>query len=368
MQCRLLIWSLFLFLCLGCRAQAQDPQGGSPQDNKTATTSATAAKVAPDAAVITAEGLCDTSYLPGAKPAPMEDTSNTGNTPNKETTLASSIAADATCKTVVTRAQFETLVHALNPQLPPDGQQRLAERYPDLLLHAQKIHELGVDRDPVFVERIKYTYLQVLGRMLTQYLQEKANDVSDAEVEQYYKEHPEMFQRVDLLRIFILNHKVYPDEGRPAGSSEPPAHPTPAERATDEVAMKAEAEKIRKEAIAGESFERLQTRAYKVAQDPDDTPNAKLGKLTSDQIPEEYEKAITELPVGKVSELVPAFNGWNIFKVLSRETVPLSEAKPIVQKLRVRESTDMLKTAIKVHLNPEYFNIPANEQKPAGWK
>jgi hypothetical protein len=367
MRCQLLSWGLFLFLCLGCLAQAQESQGGSPPGDKTTTTSASEAKVAPDAGVITIEGLCDTSYLPGTKAAMMEAPKSDTATPNKETSLSSSTAADATCKTVVTRAQFEILVNALNPQMPPDGKHNLAERYPEMLLHGEKIHELGVDQDPVFTERIKFAYLQVLGRILNQYLQEKANDVSDAEVEKYYKEHPESFQRVDLMRIFILNHKVYSQVGQPAGSLAHPEHPTPAESAADAIAMKAEAEKIHKEAVAGVSFEKLQDRAYKVAQDPDDTPPVKLGQLTADQIPAEFEKAVFDLPVGKISDLVPASNGWHIFKVLSKDTVPLSEAKPIVQKLRMRESMDALKTAIKVQLNPEYFTAK-DEQKPIGWR
>ncbi len=373
MHYRCIAWVLFFFLVVGCQSQAQSTPAGLPPENKKVATAATESRVASDAAVITIEGLCNSSFLPGPQSTPMADTakSDTASIPaNQESAGKPSAQADAACKTVITHAQFESLVDALNPQMTPEVRARLAGRYPEMLVYGQRIREMGVEKDPTFEERIKFNYLQLLGKMLQQYLQEKANDVTDAEVAQYYKEQPEKFQRLELMRIFVLNHKVYPDPTPAPGSNSPP-RPTQSQAVldADEVAMRAEAEKIRKEALAGGSFEKLQARAYKFAQDPDDTPEVNLGKTTQDQIPAQYEKAIFELQVGQISDLLADPNGWHIFKVLSKETVPLSEAKPIVQRLRLRESTAALKASFKAELNEEYFGTPKKEQtKPAGWQ
>lgn len=373
MQYRRLAQSLVLFLALGVQSRAQLMPGGPPPDDKTAGTPVPESKIAPDAPVITIDGFCDDRFLPGSRPLDMADSakSETADASAKKESVASASAEPgAACKTVITRARFEILVNALSPKMPPGARARLAERYPDMLLHAEKIRELGVENDPNAAERIKFSYLQILGKYLDQFLQQKANDVSDADVEKYYKEHPASFQRVELMRIFILNHKVYPDSTPlPPGASKSP-RPTQSKEqlAADEAAMKAEAEKIRKEALAGGNFEKLQDRAYKFAQDPDDTPEVKLGKMTPDQVPAEYQKAIFDSPVGQISELEPASNGWHIFKVVSKDTVPLSEAKPIVQKLRMKESQEALKTSIKVQLNSEYFATGEEQTQPAGWR
>jgi hypothetical protein len=360
---RWLVWSL-LFFALGLAAPAQDLPG--PQDQKPAPPPVPESKVPQDAAVITISGLCDTRYLPGTK-APYAQDDSKSDLPSVPTdaTLASVIAADASCKTAITRAQFEILISGLAPNMPPDARRRVAERYPDMLFQAQLLHQLGIDKDPAYVERLKFNYMEMLGRTLVQYLQKKSGDLTDAEIETYYKEHPDNFRRVNMLRLYILNHRVYSDVGLPAGKRNP--HPTPAEAVVDADAMKAEAERLHKEAVAGVSFERLEAAAYKAAHDTDDTPDVKLENLTVDRVPAQYESAVFDLPVGKVSDLVADNNGWNVFKVLSKDTVPLSEAKPIIQKLRMREMTAMLKDGVKADLNDDYFTPPTNKEKP-GWK
>jgi parvulin-like peptidyl-prolyl isomerase len=50
--------------------------------------------------------------------------------------------------------------------------------------------------------------------------------------------------------------------------------------AADEAALKAEAEKIRTRAAAGEDFEKFEDEAYTFAGDPDDTPDTDMGDNT----------------------------------------------------------------------------------------
>src|SRR5437016_1662282 len=73
-------------------------------------------KISPDTPVITVNGVCDQG------------------------------AGAADCKTVVTRAEFEKIVNALQPNMPKQQQKALANQYAMALLLAGKAHEQGLDK------------------------------------------------------------------------------------------------------------------------------------------------------------------------------------------------------------------------------
>jgi parvulin-like peptidyl-prolyl isomerase len=196
--------------------------------------------------------------------------------------------------------------------------------------------------------------LQGASRLLGSHFQHAASQMSDQEVQQYYNDHREMFERVNLLRIFVPKQKgLIPDDRSP---SKPDA--------AQEAAMKVEAEKIQKKAAAGGSFAKLEQEAYAFAGDPEDSPDVKVGKVTRAEAPERYQKAIFELPIGKVSELVPAPDGWHIFKVVSKQTIPMSEARGLIEKLWVKDSTEALKDSGKPEFNSAYFNTSSGGEEP----
>ena len=120
------------------------------------------ANVAPDAPIITIKGLCD-------KPAAG--------------------AASADCKTVVTRAEFEKVIKAVRPNMPKQQMKQLASGYAQLLILAGKAHEFGIDQGADFDEQMYLQRLQVLARLAGERLQKEAAQVSDAEIESYFKEH-----------------------------------------------------------------------------------------------------------------------------------------------------------------------------------
>jgi hypothetical protein len=178
--------------------------------------------------------------------------------------------------------------------------------------------------------------------------------MSDQEVEQFYNGHREMFEQADLLRIFVPKQKgLIPDERAPS-------KPNAAEEAT----MKIEAEKIQRKAAAGGNFAMLEVEAYKFVEDPDDTPDVQVGKVTRAETPERYRKAIFELPVGKVSELVPAPDGWHIFRVVSKRTLPMSEVRGLIEKFWVDDSTAALKNSVKPEFDSAYFNTSTGGEEP----
>lgn len=350
----------FLLFVTGPFAWAQDAQSsGGAADFTGAHPVPTATGVALDDVVISISGFCDRALLVEGTIAPTSPTSaskpDQANPQNKGGAAAAPNAArtkDADCKTEVTRAQFERLTDALGIGQDRSNKIRTAVRYPEVLLYAQKAQELGLEKDPRFQERVKYTYLQLLWQSFSEDLGRTANGISDAEVEQQYRQHPEIFDQVDLLRIFIpseIKHSVTL------------ASPEKVEelRAADEAAMKIEAEKIRRKAAAGGDFEKLETEAYKFAgYGPDDAPDVDLGMTTRSEMPREYTGTVFDLKPGQVSELISAPQGWHIVKVRSRGTIPLSEAKRLLQRLRLQELQDSLKSSIITDFNNAYFNTP----------
>jgi parvulin-like peptidyl-prolyl isomerase len=323
-----LIWVLAVPCLPLARAQSPEPvQNNQTSDKRNSPPSPP--QVAPGTPVITIDGFCEKEPL---------DHGNVGSSQPSHT-----------CRTVITREQFEQLTAVLLPLAPPGAKRQFAQDYPEILLFARKAREIGLDKDPDFQETLKFTILRTLSRGFVKRLQDQAQAISDVEVEKSYKEHPELFESVDLLRIYVPKDKQQ--------SSEPQAK---ADTGAGAVAMKAQAEKIRSQAAAGADFEKLQAAAYTAA-GMSDPPDVNVGKETRATLPLDYQSVVFGLQPGEVSQLVSAPGGYHIFKVVSKQLVPLSEAKAILQALRLKESIAAVKKDIKSQLNEEYFKALQSE-------
>jgi hypothetical protein len=238
------------------------------------------------------------------------------------------------------------------------SKRQLAEAYPRILLFAASARELGLDHDPHFQEMLRFASLRLLSEALTQSMRQKAGDISDAELQKYYDQNPTKFERIELLRIIIPLQKQFV-----SGKQEPVS--------VEETAMKAEAEKIHGAAAAGGDFEQLQQQAFEAAHLKSSSPNVSLGKLVIGRLPLDHQK-VFELDPGQVSELISDSTGYYVYKVVSKEMTPLSQAKPeirnLIQVQKMQASTDALLKNISYQVNADYFGaLPAaSRPKPAG--
>jgi hypothetical protein len=323
-----LVWIMSVpFLSIAWGQSSERPQNSqTPGKENYASASL---QVQPDSPVITIDGFCDRALLEsGLLPADVESNN---------------------CRTAITREQFEKLTATLLPLAPPTAKRQFAQDLPEILLFAHSAREIGLDKDPDFQKTLHFTILRALSRGFVKHLQDQAQAVSDAEIEKSYKEHPEIFERVDVLRIYVPKAKRI---------SEPGARP---DATGGEAAMKAEAEKIRGQAAAGTNFEKLQAQAYAAA-GMTDPPDVHVGKETRGTLPLDYQKAVFSLQPGQVSQLIPAPGGYHIFKVLSKEQVPLAEARAVSQALRMKESIFAVKKNMNAQLNEEYFRaLPSQD-------
>ena len=345
-----LVFMLFTLLALGrmsVHAQAV-PAGNSTPGDKSGLSSSS--NVPPDAAVITIDGLCGSDSYSIAEPDTASKTP--GSTDSKAT--GSSVALNPNCRTIITRAQFEKLASVIAPNQPPHATAELARFYSEQLLFAREARELGIDKDPHFDEILKFTYLQVLARAMNERLA-RQSDMTDAEFAKYYKEHAADFEQVELLQISILKQKSHPS---PSGAT-PQAK---VDTAADEAAMKAEAEKIYSQAVAGGDFATLQEEAYTVAGDPDDAPDADMGVVTRSELGGTQAEVFALQP-GQISKLISGKEAWHIFKVVSKQMMSESDAKRLVTGQRTQAAVDSLKKSVKPRLNDVYFGSSAGSEQ-----
>jgi hypothetical protein len=345
-----LVFTLFTLLALGgtsVHAQAVPAGNSTPGDKSGLSVSR---NVPPDAAVITIDGLCGSDSYSIAEPDAAAKTPASAD--SKAT--GSSVALNPSCRTIITREQFEKLASVVAPNQPPHATAELARFYSDQLLFAREARELGIDKDPHFEEILKFTYLQVLARAMNERLARQA-DMTDAEFAKYYKEHAAEFEQVELLQISIPKQKSHP----PASGSTLQAKVDPA---ADEAAMKAEAEKIYSQAVAGGDFATLQEEAYTVAGDPDDAPDADMGVVTRSVLGSTQAEVFALQP-GQISKLISGKEAWHIFKVVSKQMMSESDAKRLVTGQRTQAAVDSLRKSVKPRLNDVYFGSSAGSEQ-----
>ena len=319
---------------------------------------ASAAKVLPDSPVITIKGICD--HPSGATPS--SDQAKGPESPAADTARKQSGRSSAdsiACKTVVTKAQFENLVEALNPQMPEPARRQLAESYPRLLLFAKKARELGLDQDPRFAESLRFASMQVLTQSLNRYFEEQASKITDSDVEKYYKGNAIKFEREELLRIFV------PKQTREAQKTISGEHSS----TSIDSPMLAVAEKIQARAVAGEDFQKLQKEAFEAASISSGSPSVSTGKIAAVRLPLNHQRVFAMEP-GQVSDIIADPSGYFIYKVLSKQMIPLSQASTEIRQgitsQRVQDATASLTKSIKGELDPMYFGASPGTSRRSG--
>ena len=286
-------------------------------------------EVGPNAIVITIKGLCST-------PAPKAAASKTAP--------ASAATKPAACQTVVTRKQLEMVIETVRPNLQPAQRRMLAQQYVELLLVANAATKAGIEKDPKVKEQIRLSQLQILATSYTRERQQKEGEVPEADIQKYYKEDAAKYERAKLLRIYI---PMVTEEGKPA----------------DTAVSKLLAEKIQQRAAAGEDFDKLQKEAFSAASSKGTPPSADLGERRRGTLPPKQEEAVFSLKAGEVSSALEDGSGFYIYKVISKDTVPLDtvheEMKTTLGRERMREAMEKLRSSVESTFNPAYFGSPA---------
>lgn len=289
------------------------------------------AEVRPDAPIITLNGLCEASHVGSA---------------NKN------------CVSVVTRAEFERMIAAIQPKMAAPARRSFATRYGELVAMAQKAHEMGLDQGQEFEQHMEVARLSILSEELNQALRERTQ-ISDKDVLDYYRQNIATYEEADLQRMFVPRVQQLPTPKNKPSEAEAAAR-----KQESENTMKAEAERLRARAVAGEDFNALQDEAFRLAGIHSGPSNTNLGKTRRSALPPD-QIFVMDLKPGEVSAVIPDLSGYIIYRVGEKTTEPLDQVQDDIRNTlsakRVQEQLQGLLETAKPVLDESYFgsqNIP----------
>ena len=377
-------WLLCVLMGALAWGQAAPGTAAPPQTPPAASAGPTASPAAPadtsaevplTAAVITVDGVCPAQAKTSAAAGAAAKTEGTAKTPTK--------ASSTDCKTVITRADFEKIVAALSPTNPlsPPQKKRLASDLGRFIAMSDQAKKEGLDKTAQYKETVKLLQMQILSRELQENIQEEAAKVPPDEVEKYYNDHLADFEQYGLQRLFVPRTKqVEPDAKADAKdeklSEEEQKAKQDAEKAKADEAVQAMsqlADSLRARAAAGEDFVKLQKEAFEVAGMKIDSPNVAIPTARRNALPPAH-AAVFDLKPGEVSQVINDAGGHYIYKVTSREQLPLdqkvqNEIHSLLQNQRSRDLMEKLNKSFEVETNEAYFGAggpPMGMPRPPG--
>lgn len=335
-----------LAACSLCAAQTSTPPSTTPAKSQTGSTSQSSKTAANPAAK---PGTSASSTATTAKTATGEVPPTTAviTIPN----LCLKPDAAGKCQTVVTRAEFDRLASALNPQngtnppLNPEMKRQIATRYSQFLTLGENARKQGLDKNPRAQELIHFAELQALAQLYMSELQAKSTPTA-AEVDKFYTDNRPRFEKMTVERILI------------------PANPGPDAKGVTADSLKQTAQKIDDRAKAGEDFNTLQKEAFAAA-GLSSAPDAKM-VLNPASLPPS-QASVRQLKPGEVSPMFTEPSGEYIYKMVSSEVMPLASVRTEIernlQRQKFEQEAKQAIDAVKPDLNEAYFGPPPTPGK-----
>lgn len=299
--------------------------------------------VAPNAAVVTLHGVCPKGVA---------------------SVKTASTKADS-CETVITKEQFTRMLSGMNIAVPisnPAAMRNFAESYSQLLALANEGEKAGAENDPRFQELMRIARLRALADSYRHSLDEKYSNPSQQEIQAYYNENISKYDSFKIERIIVPS--INPSR-------------TPAARAENDKKIQQLANDIRERAARGEETQKLQDEVYKTLALPS-PPKTDLGMKRRGSFPVAIEKDILALKPGEVTKLETEMSGFNIYKLRSRDTIPVESVKAeITRDLHQKNMEGAIKAvtgSIHPEFNEQFFGptgrtsgpILRNPQSPSG--
>jgi len=289
-------------------------------------TSLPAASIDPAQPVITVRGVCDKGSQPGE------------------------------CSKVITRKEFESLIDALNPsgqEISPSGRQNLAQAYVEALAFADAVRKAGAEESQQYREVLYWVRLRTMGDLYRRNLQEQFRNPSPEEIDAYYRQNLEFFEKVQLLRI------VVPRENFSAGDkAEFDKQALAAAQAALARARKGEdPEQIQKDVYSGLGLER--------------PPSASIGSYRRAELNEKEAAEVFSLRPGEISQVQVELKSYVIYKIKARETLKEDQVKAeIVREIsqkKYRDAVNSVLNAAPAKFNEQYFGpmAPKPPMEPA---
>jgi len=271
------------------------------------------------------------------------------------------------CKTVITKAQFEKLADSIQPGMAAPMRRQFATRYSQVLTMSSEGEKRGLDKTPHFEDSLRLARMQILAQELTKALQTDANNVSDQDVQDYYQKNAANYEQATFVKIFVPHTKRVVPPTTPAKTTAKEGSSTAAKPAAKQLspeeqekagveAMKKEASLLRERLVKGEDPDKLEKAAFTAAGLPGNPPPTKMEKVRRTSLPASQQTAM-ELKVDEVSEVISDASGNYIYKLVSKETLPVDAVKNEIHNQlsaqRYRETMQHFQSGAE--LNDAYF-------------
>ena len=203
--------------------------------------------------------------------------------------------------------------------------ERVQEKLDDLAADAggRGALEAELIKSRITYEQLRSTAIQSdLIRTLVE--SESASDVgvTDAEIETFYNENPQLFSGPDRIHTRHILFRVGPDA-------------TPAERE----AARGRAEAAGERALAGEDFAAL---ARELSEGPNADKGGDLGFTARGQMVKDFDDAVWELEVGQISDVVESKLGYHVVLVEEKipgRKVPIDEVRGSIEQMLIQQRT-----------------------------
>jgi hypothetical protein len=288
---------------------------------------AAAVTVAPTAPVITVHGFC-----PASKADRATDKSE--------------------CKTIITRAEFEQLANTFDPNMPQQVRRQLANQYPSILYKSEMARQRGLDKDAHYLEMLKFLKMELLTRELDRSTEAEVDQIQPAEIKDYYEKNAKSFEQASLERILVPK----PNQFDPSPGAN--ANPAGTQTTKDEEMLAKIADSLHARAAANENFDKLQQAAYEAAGYQAPAPPTLNPKVRRAYLPAS-EAAVFDFEPGQLSPVFNEPRGFYFYRLVSKNTLPLSEVSEEIRNILRGQRLDALRqerqSAISYELNKEYF-------------
>jgi peptidyl-prolyl cis-trans isomerase C len=257
----------------------------------------------------------------------------------------------------VHKSEFEAALKTLPAEYQgmvsqPEGKKQFADDYLRMRLLASEGTKAGLQNDPDVISQLNLMRENLVATAELKKI-ESGITVSDADVQKAYAENAKTYEQVKARHILIA----------PKGS---PAAQTGKKELTDDEA-KAKAEDLRKQLLAGASFEEL------AKKESDDTGSGArggdLGSFGHGQMVPEFETAAFSAKVGEVTPVVKTQFGYHIIKVEAHDSTPLEQVRPTIEKnlkqTKLHAALDAMKESAHTKYDETYFAPPPAPPAPA---
>jgi hypothetical protein len=258
------------------------------------------------------------------------------------------------CKTIITRGEFEKVITAIQPDMPRHARRAFALTYADALVMVQKAEQMGLDRGANFEEQMQLARIDILTRALRNEVQARASQISEEEIEAYYRDNRTMFEKAEVDRLYIPREK--PSESVSASEINRVERRESAKELQEK--SRSEADTLHASAVSGANFEVLQLQAYRNAGIQSTVPGTHMW-IRSISLPPN-QRVVMDMQPGDVSPILDDPNGYVIYKLVQKELLPLDEVhdqiKETLRSQRAQEQMRSITSSVTTTLNEEFFS------------